>query len=340
MRMERGSPVGYDANYIIEGCAGSGKTNLALERVNNIRIKTLAENPNAKPSFTFLVYTKALREFIRSGAMEKGISIDNIIHFAKWDKSAVDYIVVDEVQDFTKPNIDVFWKAKQKSIMFYGDTQQQVYKSYGDRMSVKEIEQYLNLPHRERICKYRLPKSMASLASELSRDFSLEARCKNPGTEKPKVVKLKSWKEELDYIINEIRTRNYTDVAILLPFNVPGKAHTNNQGFRNVEAVKNYFDAAGVDIQYKIRDDDSDIMELDFDSDLPKVITYHSSKGLQFEAVFIPFCDMPHDDWTVKNFTNPLYVALTRTYRNLYLTHTNGLSPFFSSIPKSKYDTL
>ena len=40
----------------------------------------------------------------------------------------------------------------------------------------------------------------------------------------------------------------------------------------------------------------------------------------------------------VEHYQNPLYVALTRTYKNLYLTHTDRLTPFMRGIPSSKYD--
>ena len=62
-------------------------------------------------------------------------------------------------------------------------------------------------------------------------------------------------------------------------------------------------------------------------------MTYHSSKGLQFENVFIPECtaDGPDD-------RNPLYVAITRTYKSLYIMHSGNLSSFFDAVPTNLYD--
>ena len=65
-------------------------------------------------------------------------------------------------------------------------------------------------------------------------------------------------------------------------------------------------------------------MDLDFSSDNPKMMTYHSSKGLQFEHVFIPECTVEDDD-----NRNTLYVAVTRTYRALYIMHSGNLSSLF-----------
>jgi superfamily I DNA/RNA helicase len=75
-------------------------------------------------------------------------------------------------------------------------------------------------------------------------------------------------------------------------------------------------------------------MDLDFTSDNPKLMTYHSSKGLQFENVFLPDCTVEDDD-----NRNPLYVAVTRTYQSLYILHSGNLSSLFDDVPRDLYDT-
>lgn len=330
--------LGINDSYVVKGCAGSGKTILALYRANDISIEALAEDETA--SFTLIVYTKALMGFIRSGIIQLGIPIRQVINFDKWDASEVDHIIVDEAQDFTQSEIDILSNAKIKSIMLYGDTQQQIYNylKQGGVMPIENIAKYLGIPEKELLKNYRLPQAIASFASHIGKDKDIESKCvKIPG-DKPRIKKFSSWKEELDFIINEIKTRNYTDVGILVPFNTANRAKTRNF-HRNVETIKAYFDNAGFRHEFKMKNDDSDSLDLDFDSDNPKVLTFHSSKGLQFETVFIPFCDYPnHDNWFINNYQNPLYVALTRTYRNLYITHTNNLSPFIEGIPPTKYD--
>ncbi len=330
------SGLSVDDSYVIKGSAGSGKTLLALYRARDIRIKSIVENGNSS-SFTMVVFTKSLRSFITSAVRDLGLNIDQVIHYEKWDGSPVDYVVVDEAQDFNQEQINMLSASKLKSIMLYGDTQQQIYST---GLTIEEIVKQLNIPEKQLINNYRLPKSIAGFASYLSNDKDLEKNCVRPGSEKPRIIKFGSWQNELDYIIDEISNRNYTDVAILLPFNIKEKAVHRN-GHRNVEFVKNYFDSKNFSHECKMRDLEHDNMELDFDSDLPKVMPFHSSKGLQFETVFIPFCDYPcHDDWFINGFKKPLYVALTRTYRNLYLTHTERLTPFFKDIPNSKYEKI
>jgi superfamily I DNA/RNA helicase len=326
--------LGLNESYLVKGCAGSGKTILALYRANDLRIQAKAENKSS--SFTVVVYTKALKSFIRSGIMELGIEIRQVVHYTQWDGSAVDHIIVDEVQDFDKEQMEVFVGATNKSMMLYGDSQQQVYKN---RLNTDEIAAQFGLPQKELRSNYRLPKLVASFASHLCEDKELQNRCIKEGDQKPRIIRFNSWQQELDYIMTEIRTRNYTDVAILLPFNTKKKAPTRNF-HRNVETVKEYLDNKSFSHEYKLRDDDNhDNIDLDFDSELPKVLSLHSAKGLQFETVFIPFCDYPrHDDWFISHYQKPIYVGLTRTYRNLYLTHTNDINPFFKRIPPFKYD--
>jgi superfamily I DNA/RNA helicase len=74
-------------------------------------------------------------------------------------------------------------------------------------------------------------------------------------------------------------------------------------------------------------------MDLDFKTDNPKLMTYHSAKGLQFEAVFIPMC-IGGDE----KDRNPLYVALTRSYRDLFILFSNHLSTFISDIDRSLFE--
>lgn len=65
-------------------------------------------------------------------------------------------------------------------------------------------------------------------------------------------------------------------------------------------------------------------------------MTYHSAKGLQFETVFLPY---------IENFSGQepdqkaLYVAMTRTYRNLYVMYSTILPSPLSQIDSALYKT-
>lgn len=63
-----------------------------------------------------------------------------------------------------------------------------------------------------------------------------------------------------------------------------------------------------------------------------KLITFHSSKGLEFPVVFIPFLEaMPHMKDDVPGEAKLLYVAMTRAMDRLILTH-HGDSPFVADV--------
>ena len=64
---------------------------------------------------------------------------------------------------------------------------------------------------------------------------------------------------------------------------------------------------------------------LKFNTTLPKVMTYHIAKGLQFETVFIPM--LP----SVIQYRSALYVAMTRTTHYLYMMHSGAKPSFLSS---------
>ena len=322
-----------DDSYIVKGCAGSGKTILALYRANDIRIDAIASGRTS--SFSVVVFTKALRSFIRSAIQDLGIDLHQVIHYEKWDGNAVDYIVIDEAQDFSTEKITVCKETTRKSMMLYGDSQQRLYPG---GLPLEEIATMLGIVEKELLKNYRLPKLVADFASFLGEDRDLASKCMKAGSEKPRILRFDSWQEELDFIMEEIRTRNYTDVAILLPFNNKLKAPKTNF-HRNVETVKEYFDSSDFTHEFKMRKDEHDTIDLDFDSELPKVMSFHSSKGLQFETVFIPFIDYPDSQWFAEEYKKPLYVAATRTYRNLYLSHSSGVNELFKIIPPTKYDS-
>ena len=73
---------------------------------------------------------------------------------------------------------------------------------------------------------------------------------------------------------------------------------------------------------------------LNFKTDRPKLMTYHSAKGLQFETVILPFYI------GAKNVDEKkaLYVAMTRTYRNLYVLYDGILQAPLKSVPERLYE--
>lgn len=65
-------------------------------------------------------------------------------------------------------------------------------------------------------------------------------------------------------------------------------------------------------------------------------MTYHSAKGLQFETVFLPYIETFSGD---ESDRKSLYVAMTRTYRNLYVMYSSLLPSPLDDIDSNLYKT-
>ena len=117
-------------------------------------------------------------------------------------------------------------------------------------------------------------------------------------------------------IISIINNREFDDIGILFPKN------------EDVDKAARFFSESGLSVEKKTSSD----MDLNWSTTNPKLMTYHSAKGAQFEAVFIPECTAGD------SFRNALYVATTRTYQSLYITYTDYLSPLLSGIPDNLFN--
>lgn len=305
-----------DNSFIVKGCAGSGKSILALWKVKQIQ----EEN---KGSFYFIVFTKTLRKYMEDGIVEIGLDGNRIIHFEQWKRlgyPSADYLVVDEVQDFDESEINILKGKANNALITYGDSAQQLYAFKNDNpLSMEDIAYLTKHPMEILVFNHRLPKKVARFAEYLeSTGDELEERCQVEGTELPKALKYNNLYEQYNAIIEIINTRGYDDVGIFLQTN------------KAVEEAYNYFNSKNFQVEAKYNNS----MDLDFSNSLPKLTTYHSSKGLQFEAVFLPNCENIYQD-----NQNALYVAITRTYQDLFIMHSGNLTHFFDNVPESLYET-
>ena len=307
-----------DNSYIVKGCAGSGKSILALWKAKQIQ-------DEHRGSYMYIVFTKALMQYMADGIKEVGISQRNVDYHWHWVNRAgcpsADYIIVDEAQDFSKEDIELFKSKARKALLLYGDSAQQLYTFIQDKktVSMEDIQYFTKFPVEQLVFNHRLPKKIARVAQYInSENDELEERCTVEGTEKPKILEYPTVEKQYDAIIELIQNKHMEDVGILFRQN------------DEVGEAYNYFQEHGLNVEAKF----GKHMDLDFTSDNPKLMTYHSSKGLQFENVFLPDCTVEDDD-----NRNPLYVAVTRTYQSLYILHSGNLSSLFDDVPEDLYDT-
>ena len=319
-----------DKSFIVKGCAGSGKSILALWKAKQIQ----DEN---RGTYMYVVFTKALRQYMNDGIQQIGLSERNVVNFdacfswfkddlgmwerGSWKKGTYDYIIVDEAQDFSKEDIELCKSKAKKALLLYGDSAQQLYSFIQDKqtVSMEKIRDITGFPMEQLVFNHRMPKKIARVAQYLnSEDDDLEGRCTEEGTDKPKILEYPTLEKQYDAIIDLIKNKHMEDVGILFRQN------------DEVEEAYSYFQEHGMNVEAKY----GRFMDLDFNSDNPKLVTYHSSKGLQFENVFLPDCSVEDEE-----NRNPLYVAVTRTYRSLFILHSGNLSSLFDDVPEDLYDT-
>jgi superfamily I DNA and RNA helicase len=192
-----------DSSLIVQGCAGSGKSILALWKAKQIQNEK-------KGNFLFVIFTKALKQYMKDGISQIGLSADNVENFhscfqwrkdendkwqGTWKKGTFDYLIVDEAQDFSQEDILLF-KSKAQKLLLYGDSAQQLYKFFTDKtaISMLQMANITGFPMEQLVFNHRLPKKIARLAEKINTDNDdLETRCKNEGVELPKILKYSSF---------------------------------------------------------------------------------------------------------------------------------------------------
>lgn len=341
-----------DKSCIVSGGAGSGKSVLALIKAQRIQ----KEKGN---NYQIIVFTKALCNYMSSGREVLGLQ-NNFLYHKEWrwkkflkryangtsymvyerDENGnkipnmphADYTIVDEIQDFTQDEIHEFIRATDGTFFFFGDTAQSIFHKptipvdqigiiIPEARTAKEWVLYYN---------YRLPLPVARFVYPigLGLDSFDESVYKSAETAIPRVVRFETKETQLEAIHRIIDRNNMDDVAVLLP--------------DNESVINTYNGLSKLGGNYELRYNDTSNFKnnkdnLNFNSTNPKIMTYHSAKGLQFETVFIPFIE----DFIEDGDTNQkaLYVAMTRTYRNLYVLFSGQLPSPLSKIDTSLYKT-
>lgn len=251
------------------------------------------------------------------------------------DKGIVNYLIIDEGQDFSVADYQQnFISQANKSITILGDTSQQLYKQRGT--SIDNIVSNFKFPLLNLKYNYRIPKTIARVAQNipvphldlLSNNRKNNGNSDYPSFPKPIIKKCNSVDEELLYIFNRIDTEGMDDVAILLP---------NND---IIEKVHKLFSDKGIGTQVRYTVDLPEnrnagiypmfrsVDTLDFtNQDLACILTFHSAKGTEFDNVFIPFAD---DDNGIER--NSFYVALTRSSSRVYITYSRKITSLLKDI--------
>lgn len=246
----------------------------------------------------------------------------------KQTEEKIDYLIVDEAQDFNITDYQSKIKPKVgKSLSLFGDSAQQMNKN-GSK--IEDIAIALDYDRLSLDYNYRLPKSIAKVAQQIqSSNVDLMSNNRKdggnsdyPNYPKPVIAKFGSRQEELQGILNRIQMEDLDDVAILVPTEA------------EVMEVNKFLNDNGVQTQVHYRTGNvvpfRTINTLDFsNNDLPCILTYYAAKGSEFDNVFVPFANAanPKD-------RNSFYVACTRSSRNLVISYSGKRTPYLNDVSK------
>lgn len=328
--------INFNNRAIIQGCAGSGKSVLALHLAKHIW-------DAVSKSVLVIVFTKALLNFMRGGIQELHLPENMCMLAHDWANSCplpeADYIIVDEVQDFAlrgpstwsganntvynRGTIEMFHQCAHKGLLMFGDDAQMLYRYGTELLAIKDLLHIKGGLYQNLVINYRLPKKVAVAAEKIMDcEENLEGRCKREGVNTPIIMACKTRQDEISYVVDRITELDLNNAGILV--------HSNDDAFIVYKELSGY----GLNCEVKYKDGRQNVDTLDFTTSNPKIVTYHSAKGLQFDNVFIPFCDNK-----VCN-SKPLYVAMTRTIDRLYITYSGTPCKFLARIPDDKVKRL
>lgn len=293
---------------------------ISCRGVNNTNIQTLKS--------IYDVYEKYLKirsdEGYKCDLEDISAYVEDISKYENYKKYK--YIIIDEGQDFTPSMIKSIssYLHNRGNFTFFGDVAQQI---YGSKTTWRNA--VLNIDDRfiYRLDQnYRNSKEIAELANSIRRleCFKKDVDIIVPGNPiasgpKPSLIKFNSLDSELRYI-----------TQILKGFKGSGSIGIFVRDGKQRRLLSNEFDKVG--IRYNL----SDAYNIDFEDGI-YICTYHSSKGIEFDTVIMPFCDsknIPHPkkieavgeyDATVDD-CKLVYVGVTRAKTGLIITYSNNLT--------------
>lgn len=314
-------------SLIVCGCAGSGKSVIAMKKA-----KALYESG---ADVVTIAYTKSLNNYMRSGISS---DIGRFYYHHQWKKACcptADYLIVDEIQDFTEEEIKEFIRSAKKHFYFFGDSAQSIYTPFKRGIiNMKRISELSGLGPMMLHTNYRLPRTVAKITQKyvgVNVEPYSDRIYKNESSNLPRIMQCEDLETQTIALADFIEANNDKSIGVFLPDNAAVLQFCEQLSSLGVAFEFKYElqKARGHKSGYK------PFNTLDFSNLLPKVMTYHSAKGLQFEIVILPW----YRGASTEDEKKALYVAMTRTQSQLIITYTGELKSPLKEVPKLLYKT-
>jgi superfamily I DNA/RNA helicase len=347
----RATPDG--AVFWVQGGAGSGKT-IVLAHIAR-RLK--AEQPGLR--IVFLTYTHALAGMIRQAVKESGdhAEVSTHLHFLHSRKGRADVILLDEIQDVKRADLEAM-RRSCTHLVVAGDCEQRIYEAMNTEAAIDEVIRF----EKGRLLElFRITKFIVrAVRTVLPNTQLVESDVRKLRDVSAAVKRFDSPRREARWTYDEalaLARPKYPSV-ILLP------NHRAILDFCRELAKDMGIAATGPDIEVRngkvvnyrelnarfkfhraaIRYFGNGIGELS-DADarpLVFVMTYHSSKGLDFDVVHMPglvstiqivspraLAEAPDLDRRL------FFVAMTRSRERLVMSYSgNRAHPFVEGLPR------
>jgi len=337
-----------DKNLWIKGFAGSGKSVLLIHKLRKI----LRDNPNAQTCV--VVYTWSMIDMFKTGMNELGMSNTiPVITYFKFEKQPqeqkYDYIFCDEVQDLPESTLELMKNRLKPNgkVVVAGDSNQSI---WPNRVDTGQIGIILNANEIGLNYVHRVTRTIINAIQKLLPSTNIWSANREFTPPDRSILLCQSKKEEneVEYIYKEAlkgpdsssSDRQETSVILiptqkdLIKFSQLVLQHKNaplwvevmnnfgdNPDFENLNS---HFKSNNIRLQY-VGNGNGSLEKAEKNKDAI-LMTYHSSKGLDFNNVFLPF--MAWDLFISKYKPDVLLmVAMTRSKKNLCISYTGNLHP-------------
>lgn len=341
-------------NRAILGGPGSGKTQILLHRARYLCDSMKVDSHR----FRIFVYTNVLKDYIKSALRDLRLPEDNVLTFDHWcrlfyqqfinrrlpwnhtartpDFQAIrkatmrhalsgryrlplfDFVLVDEGQDLEE-EVFAFLAKVSRHVTVCIDHKQQIY-DHGTTESVILSKlgirrRNINLIDAFRVCPYLVEVASSLIPNQGEREaFRNQTRQPQIERQTPLIFFARDLKDEKQMLYNILRERllKNESIGIFLP--------QRRQVFGFAKGLKE----VGIDVEVPFQSgQNATFPAIDFSSSRPKLMPYHSAKGLTFDSVLMPrLVSKSFHYASPERIERLLFVGITRAMKWCYFSTT------------------
>lgn len=336
----------------IAGYAGTGKTVVITHAIERL----VARTRNA--SICFLTYTHALKDLVQSGLSDNAsnrVTIETIDSFLA-NRKRYDYIFVDEIQDVTGSAIQKIF-SRAEHVIAAGDPDQSIYLGRVDPSSLRKLlggARKHTLKHIQRLSLKTFQLATAILPeAEIVKGAEVRGEGNNG-----KIIEGTSKKDEFLKVYAEAFRVSSLEQPSAILFPTHDQVHAlasivaeaNGWGrppecekrgpITSYEAFNEFFLKRNAPLRF-LGSNNGSLPESD-EKRIVYLMTYQSSKGLDFNNVFLPdLCSGNEVKLDAKwrqlsneeNERRHFFVAITRSKENIYFSYHGERHHLIDQLP-------